>query len=374
MKKLFIVVALLCLGACGGNNIGPSEVSLEDQIRQAESVALGDGSVGDKDLGLLDGVSIGDGMVKVSLNIPTSRGAVAARLYLSAECLLKRDRRLVALVPGSLANGGGYYELAVPGRPGYNAVRVLAKAGYCPLSVDLLGTGDSFRPEVGQEVDSSDGAFAIAAVARPVATILGISKWDVYGETGVGNSVAVLLARRSDVRSIVVSTPFYRRFGPASGMLFDPGFRGFVSSLPYLGNDPASFPPFFGATHPDVLAAAINAILGPAPQTIPTGAFVELFAIPFSFDPVAGEFVLEFPAQAAEPARADALFIQGSPDPAGSEAGTAEQVEVYGAAGGGEADLVTLVGVGHLMRFDAAQSDGASSPFWDTTLDFLAAH
>jgi hypothetical protein len=373
MKKLVTIFALLGLTACGGNAINGNAINLEDQIRQAESVALGE-TDSTKNLGLLDGVSLGDGMVKVSLSIPTARGEVAARLYLSPECLLKRDRRLVALVPGSLANGGGYYELAVPGRPGYNAVRVLAKAGYCPLSVDLLGTGNSFRPEVGQDVDSSDGAFAVAAVARPVATVLGISHWDVYGETGVGNNVALLLARRSDVRSVVVTTPFYRRFGPASGMLFDPGFRGFVSSVPYLGNDPASFPPFFGNTYPDVLAAAITAVLGPAPQTIPTGAFVELFAIPFSFDPVAGEFVLESPIQAAEPARADALFIQGSPDPAGSEAGTAEQVEAYGAAGGGEAELVTLVGVGHLMRFDAVQSDGASSPFWDSTLDFLAAH
>lgn len=378
MKILLSILALFGLAACGGNNLGVSEndpmTSMEAQIQQAESVALEGDSVAGKNFSLLDGVSLGNGMVKVSLSLPTSRGEVAARLYLSPECLLKRDRRLVALVQGSLANGSGYYEIAVPGRPGFNAVRVLAKAGYCPLAVDALGTGDSFRPAAGQDLDSVDVAFAVAAVARPVATILGIPKWDVYGETGLGNNVALVLARRADVRSIVVTTPFYRRFGLASGMLFDPGFRGFVSSIPYIGNDPASLPPFFGFTYPEVQAAAIAAIIGPAPQTVPTGVFTELFAIPFSFDPPSSEFVLDSPIQSAEPARADALFIQGSPDPGGSEVGTAEQVDAYGATGGGEAELVTLVGVGHLMRFDATQSDGASSPFWDSTLDFLAAH
>ncbi|HEX5035498.1 MAG TPA: hypothetical protein VFW62_13540 [bacterium] len=372
MKKLFMVVALLCLGACGGNQIGISETSLEEQIHQAEAVALGGERAEAKSLGLLDGVSVGDGMVKVSLNIPTSQGAVAARLYLSPECLLKHDRRLVALVQGSLANGGGYYEISIPGREGFNATRVFAKAGYCPLVVDGLGTGISFHPEAGQEVDSNDTAFSVAAVARPVATILGIPKWDVYGETGLGNNVALVLARRNDVRSVVISTPFYRIFGLASGMLFDPGFRAFVASIPYLPSDPAAFPPFFGPTYPDVLAAAIDAIVGPEPSAIPTGVFLELAAIPFSFDPAIG-FTLESPIQAAEPAQADALFIQGSPDPAGSEAGTAEQVAVYGATGGGAAEIVTLTGVSHLMRFDIS-NDGPASPFWMATLDFLSNH
>lgn len=378
MKKILFVCFLVALTACGGNALDAvgdySEGSLEDLVRQGEALAL-DGPEGEaKSRGLTDGVAIADGMVRVALTVPTAAGNVAARLYLSRECLLKRDRRLVALIPGTLANGGGYYEVAVPGREGFHTVRVLAKSGYCALSVDLLGTGGSFRPDVGQEVDSEESALAVAAVARPVATILGIPRWDVYGETGVGTNGALLLARRSDVRSVVVSAAFYLRFGPVSGQLFDPAFRAFVAATPYLPGDPALLNLFFGAAYPDVLAAAVAATLGPAPQTVPTGPFNEVAKVPFGFDPVAGEFVLEAPIQDAAPARADALFIQGSPDPIGSEVGTAELVAAYGASGGGEAESVTLPGASHLMRFDAPISDGPDSAFWEPFLSFLAAH
>lgn len=379
MKKIFLVAFILSLTACGGNAVmdaegGTSQGYLESQILQGESLALDGESVATKNMGLLDGISLLDGLVKVSLNIPSSRGNIAARLYLSRECLLKRDRRLVALVPGSLANGGGYYEISVPDREGFDTVRVLAKAGYCALSVDMLGTGDSFHPDAGQNISSSDQAFSISAVAKPVAMVLGIPRWDVYGETGVGTNVTMLLARRHDVRSVVVSSPFYFRFGLFSGNLFDPGFRALVSSVPYLPIDPGSLAPFFGGAYPEVFAAASAAIAGPAPQAVPTGAFIELFSIPFTFDAGAGEFVLGYPQVDAEPARADALLVQGSPDPLGSEAGTAELSDVWGSSGGGMAEVITLPGASHLMRFDSAISDGPSSAFWSPVLDFLAAH
>jgi len=83
---------------------------------------------------------------------------------------------------------------------------------------------------------------------------------------------------------------------------------------------------------------------------------------------------LASPIVAAEPARAPALFLQGSPDPMGSEAGTAEMVAAYGATGGGEAEVVTISGASHLMRFDLGLADGPESVFWSAELEFLASH
>lgn len=390
MKKIIPLALLLLTPLCGLSAVPMHEAMPDDVHRtafqvanekdlagilhHARTLALETGTTTRKHWRFLDSITIGNGMVKITLAIPSAQGDIAARLYLSRECLLKPDRRLLALIPGSLANGGTYYEMSLPGREGFNAARILAKSGYCPVSIDLPGTGESFRPEAGESLYSDDAAVAVAAVARPIATALGVHKWDVYGETGLGNNAALVLARRNDVRSVIISTPSYRRFGPASGMLFDPGFRGFVASIPYWPMEAAFLTQFFGPTYPDVLDAAITAILGPAPNAIPTGVFNELATVPFTYVQATAEFVLEQPLQAAEGARADALLIEGSPNPAGSEAGTAEQVAAYGAVGGGQAQLVVLDGASHLMRFDETLGNGPTSAFWQAALDFLAAH
>lgn len=382
-KKALTLVSALMLAAlvgCGGNVSGtpgsvagmPEDAGFDDAAVQAVETPILDAE--QEMTSSQSALSAGDGLVDIALTIPTSRGVVAANLWLSPQCLLKRDRRLVALVPGTLANGGGYYEVNIPGRPGYFAVSVLAKAGYCALSVDLPGTGGTYHPGPGQDIRTEDNAFAVAKAARPIASVLGISKWDVYGETGLGSNAVLLLAQRHDVRSATIASSFYRRFGPFSGQLFDPGFRAFVAVTPYQPLDAAFLAPFFFATLPDVQPAAIAATAGPVPQAIPTGVFNELAEIPFTFDPSAGEFVLDEPTIEAEPARAPALILQGSPDPVGSEAGTAELVAAYGATGGGTVSEITIPGATHLMRFDAVTSDGPSSPFWSSILSFLSAH
>jgi hypothetical protein len=45
-----------------------------------------------------------------------------------------------------------------------------------------------------------------------------------------------------------------------------------------------------------VQAVALDAILGPVPHAVPTGAaFNEIAEVPFEVDPATGEFVLAFP-------------------------------------------------------------------------------
>ncbi len=383
MKRILLFILMGILAGCGSaaDFNGPAELSeLEGRIHAAEAVVLSenDPASAQKNFGLsglFDGLVLEDGLVGVSLHLPTSQGTIAANLWLSPECLLKRDRRLVALVPGTLANGAEYYEVSLPGREGFNTVRVLAKSGYCALTVDLPGTGESVHPEDGMNLRSADNAQAVVSVARPVATILGIRKWDVYSETGTGSTAALLLAQRRDLRSMVLASPCYTRYGPASAQAFDPAFRAFAAVTPYLPLDPGLLPLFFGAAYPDVVEAAVIGLLGPAPQAIPTGvAFNEIAEIPFTFDGVTGEFVLAEPIVAAAPAKADALFFQGTPDFVCSVGGASEMTAEYGVTGGGNASLLTVPGASHLMRFDAPFSDGADSEFWSPILVFLADH
>jgi len=380
MKRILLLLLTVIVAGCGSatNFNEVTDLSdLEGQISAAESVALAenDRETLAKNFGLFDGLVLADGLVGLSLRLSTPQGTIASRLWLSPECLLKRDRRLVALVPGTLANGADYYHVDVPGRAGFDTVRVLAKSGYCPLAVDLPGTGESDHPADAMNLRSADNAQAVASVARPIATILGIGRWDAYSETGTGTTAALLLARRPDLRSLVLASPCYTRFGPASAQAFDPAFRAFAAVTPYFPLDPALLGLFFGMSYPDVVDGAVTGLLGPSPQAIPTGvAFNEIAEVPFTFDGTIGEFVLTDPVVAAKPAKADALFLQGSPDFVCSELGTAEMTADYGVMGGGDATLITVPGASHLMRFDAPFADGAENAFWSPILEFLASH
>lgn len=284
----------------------------------------------------------------------------------------RSDRHVVLMIPGTLANGAGYYDISAAN---YNAARILARAGFIVGLIDLPGTGESVRPADGSVIDTP----AIVEAVRRVSVRYRLSFWtasvSVYGETGVGTNVGLLLAREPWLRSFVGSAMFYREFGSAvASTLFNPGFRGFVASIPggYAPQDPGFIGGFFGAADPAVQAEATTACVGPAPYTVPTGPLLELFAIPYTTSGT--NFVLDYPIVDAAPARAPALFIQGSPDDIGSENGTNEMAAVYGSTGGGDATVIVLPGASHLMRFDSAISNGPSSTFWSEVIGFLSAH
>jgi alpha-beta hydrolase superfamily lysophospholipase len=371
----FVVCTLLAQGAMASDRSGPKGPDWRQQVLHAEFLVLGkDRARADAARGL-DAIQIEGGLVRVSLRMPTTLGTIAARLWLTPQCLLRHDRRLVALMPGTLANGAGYFEVDVPGFEGFDAVGVLARNGYCALAVDLPGSGGSGRPADAMDLRAADLAAAVAQVARPVSLLLGVWRWDVYAETGAPTPAALLLARRADVRSLVISSPFYLRFGPGSAPAFDPGLRAFAAVSPYFPIDAALIGPFFGASPAPLQSVALDAILGPAPHAVPTGpAFNEIAEVPFEVDPATGEFVLAFPIVDAAPARADALLLQGAPDFVGSEAGTAALAARYGEGGGGYAELVVIPGASHLMRFDTAYGDGPGSAVWAPVLAFLASH
>lgn len=322
-------------------------------------------------------LSVANGIVRQDIDLWTADGVLHTEAVYEVGARLRPNRRVMMMVPGTLANGAGYYDVA-PGT-GYDAAEVLAHAGFIVALVDLPGTGESYRPEDGRvtRFEPTSAAVRRAALAYRIRFL--VPTVDIYGETGVGTNVALLLAREPWVRTVTISAAFYREFGPASGQLFDPAFHAVLDSLPtgYLPQDPNLISFFFGAADPSVFPLALAATVGPAPQSIPTGAFYEIAERPFFVDPagVFGPvFVLDTPLVDAGPARAPALIVQGSPDPVGSEAGSAELRISYGSTGGGDATLVTLPGASHLMRFDSGISDGPTSPFWSTVLAFLAAN
>lgn len=326
-----------------------------------------------------DELTLSDGILRQDVYVATSAGRVHVELVARPIALVPHsNRRLIVMVPGTLANGASYYDIA-PGS-GYNAAEILARAGrHVVALVDLPGTGESDRPADGRDTSVDVTADAVRDVARWLRLHFLIARVDLYGETGVGTNVGLLLSRERWVRSFVASATFYERFGVISGQLFDPSYHAYLDALPdgYQPGDPALLSLFLAPADDSIEAEAIAATLGPAPVTIPTGAFYDIRALgPPTLD-VSGPwpvFVLSAPIVRAEPAQAPALFIQGTPDQIGDELGTDELVAAYGATGGGEAELVVIPGASHLMRFDTGISDGPDSAFWAPVIEFIETH
>jgi hypothetical protein len=202
--------------------------------------------------------------------------------------------------------------------------------------------------------------------------VFGAPKIDIYGETGVGGNVALRLARESWVRTVTGSGMLYLEPGPATLVLFTPEFGALLDILPggYLPQTADQIAPFFPFTPAPVRDAAVAAVLGPPPGTIPTGAFYQLRA---QANPTPPPFLVG-PIIDPRPAVATGFFLQGDADVVAVPGDTARLAADYGAIGGGSATSVALTGGSHLSRFDASVGDGPASPFWSQLLAFLNAH
>ena len=169
---------------------------------------------------------------RVNTRVITPVGRVAVRLVFTLGSLLRDDRRVIVLVPGTLANGAAYYDVQAPGFDGFNAATVLARQSLIAVLPDLPGTGGSDRPADGRAVTIETDATVVRAVALTAGLVFGAPKIDIYGETGVGGNVALRLARESWVRTITGSGMLYLEPGPATLVLFTPEFGALLDSLP----------------------------------------------------------------------------------------------------------------------------------------------
>jgi pimeloyl-ACP methyl ester carboxylesterase len=319
-------------------------------------------------------LTINDGFFRQDIPIWTPDGVLHTEVVFRLRAL-RHERRVIMMIPGTLANGAGYYDIG--GGGGFNAAELLAREGYVVVLVDLPGSGESYRPANGATQTAEYIAAALQYVGDVYREVADGRRIDVYGETGVGTQVALLLARRSWVRSVVMTAPAYIQFGnspPVVGTLFNPAFYAFLDTVPdgYLPQDPMQIGFFLSTSDPSIVPAAITAIVGPPPATLGVAPYYDL-RDNGALGPSGAMQRLASPVVAAEPARRPALIIGSDPDFVGDPAGTAEMVAAYGATGGGHADSLIINGASHLMRFDTI-AEGPDSVFWTPILDFLDSH
>jgi pimeloyl-ACP methyl ester carboxylesterase len=100
--------------------------------------------------------------------------SLAAARYQPSEGA-KTNRPLLVCLPGGTYSYR-YFDLAVPGHPGYSFARDLAGRGYTVVAFDNLGTGESSRPgcEVGMDLQAAVTAHAIEELAGDNRSVVGV--------------------------------------------------------------------------------------------------------------------------------------------------------------------------------------------------------
>lgn len=229
---------------------------------------------------------------------------------------------------------------------GYNGGEMLARQNMFAFAVDLIGTGESFRPANGNDVFFEDNVDGLEAVVRYIRFFRWVPKVDLLGE-GVGAALATQLAADSHrIRSAFLVSNLYleQQDGPAT----DPAFIEFLLSLPdgYVFVGPETFSVFYPGSPPEFQAFFDETQQG----FYPVASFTVALELPF-YDPGV--------------ARVPGLVVQGEFDLVATPEDAAALAVDYGTDG---ADLVILEGVGRAPRFETPE---AAATFWDLVFDFF---
>jgi hypothetical protein len=305
--------------------------------------------------------------------------------------LLRRDKRDMLLIPGTIGNAAAMYETPIEG---YDMSAVLARQGLFVSAIDLLGVGDSSHPASGAQLNTAFSVPYVAEVAAELAILHGVPRVDIYGETGSGTASIIGLSSRPDlVRTVSGSGLFYRSVNVGIAPLLSEAWLAVMDSSPgdYVPFPSQAYQGFFAPSPASVQAFMYGAPIDPSeppvfrgalPAFYPDGFFRDLYACrPAGPDPAPGTILAQTvvdPSGGAVPA----LFLQGGSDLVALPGDSAALAADYGSVGGGHADAVTIAGGSHFVRYDASggaeMSHGPGDPFtsaWASNLiPFILAH
>jgi pimeloyl-ACP methyl ester carboxylesterase len=104
------------------------------------------------------------------LRIDVAAGRLAATFHPAEEPASPGVRPVLVAIPGGTYTRR-YFDLTVDGHPGYSFARHAAARGFPVLAVDVLGTGDSTRPD--GEVTLEDQAAALAEALADLPDLVG---------------------------------------------------------------------------------------------------------------------------------------------------------------------------------------------------------
>ncbi len=161
---------------------------------------------------------------------------------------------------------------------GFSAPAMAAEHGFFGYTVDYVGMGKSYRPEDGSKVNYRANADAVRGLVDHIRGSRQVDRVDLIGE-GHGGEVAAYLAGDPErIRSVVMSTVFYKQLNPDfADQFFSPQFKAFLRShengyfvpnfvpLTLRWTQDQEVRDFFHATQKDL--------------EVPTGLFLQYFSL-----------------------------------------------------------------------------------------------
>ncbi len=114
-----------------------------------------------------DGVDV----TRKDVTLAVRDGWLAATVVAAPSRMQTGRSALIVCVPG-MTYRRAYYDMVIPGHPGYSLAELAAGRGHIVVTIDNLGTGDSSRPPGAAEVDLARlGAAAAGATAEAGARL-----------------------------------------------------------------------------------------------------------------------------------------------------------------------------------------------------------
>ncbi len=247
----------------------------------------------------------------------------------SVRSFFKRPRRaILMLTPTFVTNE--IYDADISGDPSYNALEIMAKAGYFAFAVTYEGYGESSHPADGRDVTFEKTLAQMGYLIELIRWARALPKVDILGGS-MGSGLAIALGGvdspipYSHVGKIVLTSLIYNDLSAfVKENFFTPELQAMLAALPYLETVPEMYPLVLSAAEPHVLGWAMATF----PGVYATGPTLEGFDLPTS---------------EAENGRVPALQIWGDADPMNDF----DDVMMFQTEYGGDVDLVVVPGAAH---------------------------
>ncbi|MCP4205148.1 MAG: hypothetical protein GY769_24830, partial [bacterium] len=148
---------------------------------------------------------------------------------------------------------------------GYNGTEMVARRGFFAFTPDYVGTGNSYKPADGSNIDFRTQIEPMKILLRYIRFFRWVPRIDLLGE-GYGGEVSTQLAAdRRRVRSCVLSTMLYKDLLAQS--LVSPEWAAFLASFP----DGYFVPPFYDITFGLAAPEIQSWLFATQPDDYPTG-------------------------------------------------------------------------------------------------------
>ncbi len=164
----------------------------------------------------------------VDFSIPYAPGkTIFVTEYFTLQSLIRRPAR-AAIFLTAMEYRGDFWDVPVEG---YSGPDMAAERGFFAYTTDYLGIGKSYRPKDGGKVDYRGNAEPVGKLIDFVRRTRQVDRLDLIGE-GHGCEVASVLAAEPErVRSVVMSTWYYKELGGVTEIL-TPEFKALMESRP----------------------------------------------------------------------------------------------------------------------------------------------